>query len=150
MSDTERELSLNIYQYLCNIVGTEEVVKARRNIFRVLDRVINIPNLTKISRGSKAEGLHLKGSDYDVMIISKRIRVYENKNKSSFTVSMDLIMDNSDTKPGFTKLKFDDISNGYLWPINALVEIVEGEAYFSSKLFREDNCPNDMIIHGPC
>ncbi|VDI80874.1 Hypothetical predicted protein [Mytilus galloprovincialis] len=151
MSDTERELSRKIYQYLCNIVGTEEVVKARRNIFRVMDRVIHIPNLTQISSGSKAEGLHLKGSDYDVMIVSKRILVYENKNVSSFTpLSMDLIMDNSDTKPGFTKLKFECISNGYLWPTNAWVEVVEGEAYFSSKLFREHKCPNDMIIHGPC
>lgn len=35
-------------------------------------------------------------------------------------------------------------------PINQWVEIVEGEKYISSKLFREKDLLDAMIIHGPC
>ncbi|CAC5393323.1 unnamed protein product [Mytilus coruscus] len=151
MSTTERELSLKINRYLCNIIGTEEVVKTRRKIFCAFDSVIRFPNVTVISSGSKAEGLDLKGSDYDQMFVFKNFEVYENMSKvSSFTNKKPIIMDISDTKPGFTKLKLNNILHRYPRHINQCVEIVEGETYISSKLFRENNLPDGMIIHGPC
>ncbi|CAC5393318.1 unnamed protein product [Mytilus coruscus] len=113
MSQTDRQLSLKTYQYLCNIIGTEEVVKTRRRIYCALDSVLRISNFTVISSGSKAEGLDLKGSDYDQMFVLKYFQVYENTSKmSSLTNKTPIIMDTSDTKPGFAKLKIcnDDLS----------------------------------------
>lgn len=84
MSTTKRELSRKINKYLCNIIGTEEVVKTRRKICCAF--VIRFPNVTVISSRSKAEGLDLKGSDYDQMFVFKNFEVYENMSKvSSFT-----------------------------------------------------------------
>lgn len=59
-------------------------------------------------------------------------------------------MDTSDTKPGFTKLKLFNILHKYPRHMNQCIEIVKGETYISSKLFRENNLPDGMIIHGPC
>ncbi|CAC5379439.1 unnamed protein product [Mytilus coruscus] len=149
ISKMDRELSIKIFQYLCNIIGTEEVVKTRRKIFCAFDSVLQIPDITVISSGSKAEGLDLKGSDYDKMYVYKLFPVYENKSKvSSFANNTPIIMDISDTKPGFTKLKL--YNPLHIYQINQWVEIVEGETYISSKLFREDGLTDGMIIHGPC
>ncbi|CAC5379440.1 unnamed protein product [Mytilus coruscus] len=151
MSQTDRQLSLKTYQYLCNIIGTEEVVKTRRTIFCVLDSVLRISNVTVISSGSKAEGLDLKGSDYDQMFVLKYFQVYENTSKmSSLSNKKLIIMDTSDTKPGFTKLKMYYIPHIYLRHINQITTLGNGETYFSSKLIREHNLPNGMIIQGPC
>ncbi|VDI67757.1 Hypothetical predicted protein [Mytilus galloprovincialis] len=151
MSKTDRELSLNFYKYLCNVIGTEEVVKTRRKLFCALDSVLRHPTFTVISSGSKAEGVDLNGSDYDLMFVLESFQVYENMIKVSlFTNKTPIIMDISDTKPGFTKLKLFDRSNKYLRHIIQFAEILEKETYISSKLFREDHMPDCMIIHGPC
>ncbi|VDI33825.1 Hypothetical predicted protein [Mytilus galloprovincialis] len=80
MNHTEKdELSPELYHFLCNIVGSKDVVKARRNIFKVLDFVKSYDRrFTFISSGSKAEGLDLEGSDYDSMLVYDAFRVYEN------------------------------------------------------------------------
>ncbi|VDI64467.1 Hypothetical predicted protein [Mytilus galloprovincialis] len=149
MSQTDRELSLKIYQFLCNIVGTEEVVQTRRKRFCAFDSVLRILNFTVISSGSKAEGLDLNGSDYDQMCIYHLVKVYENKETvSSSEKNTPIVMDISDTKPGFTKLKLYE--QRHMYHINQWRESVNGETYISSKLFREHELPGNMIIHGPC
>ncbi|XP_063397535.1 uncharacterized protein LOC134681828 [Mytilus trossulus] len=149
MSKTVKDRSLEIYHNLCDIIGSEEVVKTRRNIFCALDSVYRIPRLTVISSGSKAEGLDLDGSDYDQMVVEKCFCVYEDLSKFSSN-KRSIIMDTSDTKPGFTKLRLFDQRLICVPYINQIVEVVEGEAYISSKSFREYNLSDDMIIHGPC
>ncbi|CAC5370105.1 unnamed protein product [Mytilus coruscus] len=151
MSKMDEEMSRKIYQYLCNIIGTEEVVKTRRKIFCELDSVIQITNISVLSSGSKAEGLDLKGSDYDHMHVYEMFQVYENKRKVLFFANkIPIVMDISDTKPGFTKLKLYNQRHVYESDISQWVEIEEGETYISSKLFREDGLLDNMIIHGPC
>jgi hypothetical protein len=62
------------------VVGSEKVVDYRRQFFNVLDDVYNHSGSNQwhyISSGSRAEGLNLPGSDYDVMHINKDINVYE-------------------------------------------------------------------------
>ena len=75
------DISVKLYKYMCDeVVGSEKVVNYRRQFFNVYDDVYNHAgdnNWHHISSGSKAEGLDLPGSDFDVMIISKRINVYE-------------------------------------------------------------------------
>ncbi|CAG2221441.1 unnamed protein product [Mytilus edulis] len=72
----EKHESLNFYNYLCQKIGSEEVVKVRR-----LALVINDigQNTNRITSGSKGEGLDLKGSDIDVMTIDCNIEVIESE-----------------------------------------------------------------------
>lgn len=110
MNDIDEELSLEFYHYFCNIIGSEDVVKTRRNIFTIMDFVVNTNNYnTIISSGSKAEGIDLKSSDYDQMKVLDLFRVYESMNgRINSRIGMPLLMDTYDTKPGFTKLKLYD------------------------------------------
>ncbi|XP_071142028.1 uncharacterized protein [Mytilus edulis] len=144
-----KNLSLQFYNYLCDIIGSEEVVRTRREIFTAKDIVDNTTSATLISSGSKAEGLDLKGSDFDNMIQLNFVRVYEclddvhcDKNK--------LVMETNDTKPGFTKLKLVDKSLLDFDIIQNFGEILGEEIYISSKRFREFFLRDGMIIHGPC
>lgn len=124
-------------------------MKTRRNIFCAVDSFFKKKH-TVISTGSKAEDLDIKGSDYDQMFVDNDFQVHENKSEVASFAKKNIIMDISDTKPGFTKLKLNNPRLIYVWGINHLVEIVEGEAYISSKLFREVDLSHDMVIHGPC
>ncbi|CAG2231753.1 unnamed protein product [Mytilus edulis] len=69
MNHTEEELSLEFYHYVCNIVGSDDVVKTRRVFFTIMDHVNWNGVTTFISSGSKAEGLDIKGSDFDTMLV---------------------------------------------------------------------------------
>ncbi|XP_063420577.1 uncharacterized protein LOC134705790 [Mytilus trossulus] len=73
----DRIVSPQLYNYICNIVGSKEVVKTRRTIFMASDCVLEDTKQTFISSGSRAEGLNIEGSDYDLMIVDKDIGVYE-------------------------------------------------------------------------
>ncbi|XP_071142027.1 uncharacterized protein [Mytilus edulis] len=151
MNLEDKNLSLQFYNYLCNIVGSREVVRTRREIFTGMDIVQNGHSGTGISSGSKAEGLDLKGSDYDQMGVFNSFRVYENLHDDQYnTHEIPLIMVTSDTKPGFTKLKL--VNKSYLDTdiMHDLCEAVGEESYISSKRVREHGMRDDMIIHGPC
>ncbi|CAC5426758.1 unnamed protein product [Mytilus coruscus] len=148
MSKTDKTLSLQFYQYLNNIIGSEDVVKTRRHIFYAIDCGNRDSSYIMISSGSKAEGLDFIDSDYDQMYLCVAYRVYNSTNDvSTSSKKIPIIMDSSDTKPGFTKLKMYIMSRV---KGNKFCEIEEGKAYFSSKLFREHGMPNEMVIHGPC
>ncbi|CAC5379453.1 unnamed protein product [Mytilus coruscus] len=135
MSKTGKTLSLQFYQYLNNIIGSEEVVKTRRKIFYAIDSAERNSSHIMISSGSKAEGLNFIDSDYDQMYVCVAYRVYNSTNNvSTFSNKIPIIMDSSDTKPGFTKLRMYIMSHA---KGNTFCEIAEGEAYFSSKRFRE-------------
>lgn len=103
MNSQDNNLSLQFYNHLCNIVGSEEVVRTRREIFTGKDIAENDYNATIISSGSKADGLDLKGSDYDQMFLYNIFRVYESLHDDQYnTDKIPLIMVTNDTKPGFT------------------------------------------------
>lgn len=153
MNLEDKHLSLQFYNYLCDIVGSEEVVSNRRGIFNVKDIGENTANVTYISSGSKAEGLDLKGSDFDQMILPNFIRVYENLDDVEYYSGKTiLVMDTNDTKPGFTKLmsanklalKIDINITKWDW-----FETVGEEMYISSKSFREQHFEDGMVTHGP-
>ncbi|XP_063406099.1 uncharacterized protein LOC134690056 [Mytilus trossulus] len=147
----DKNLSLQFYNYLCDIIGSEEVVRTRREIFTVMDIVDKTDYLTFISTGSKAEGLNLKGSDYDRMGLHNFIRVYESLDEDqSISDEMPLIMDTNNTKPGFTKLKLVDKSYLDSDILSAWCETEGEETFISSKRVLERNLPDEMVIHGPC
>ncbi|VDI01961.1 Hypothetical predicted protein [Mytilus galloprovincialis] len=148
----DKNLSLQFYDYLSNIVGSEEVVKTRREIFTAKDIVGNSTHTTFISSGSRSEGIDLKGSDYDEMGLANYIRVFESLNDVQYYPCKLLsVMETNDTKPGFTKLKLvkkSDFNTGYT--IKNFCEIVGEELYISSKRYREHGLSDNMVIHGPC
>jgi hypothetical protein len=78
----------------------EKVVNYRRQFFNVFDDVCNHcgnNNWHHISSGSKAEGLDLPGSDFDVMLINKDINVYERvdvlSNYHDLKTKLNLVLD---------------------------------------------------------
>lgn len=76
-------LSVRIYKYLCEeVVGTENIVRYRRFYFKLYDEISNENDHAFISSGSKAEGLDLPGSDFDLMLLIKLWEVYEDKPKN--------------------------------------------------------------------
>lgn len=148
-----RELSNQFYDYMCNIVGSEEVVKKRRKVFMALDSVIENLEQTFISSGSKTKGFELEGNDYDITIVDNHVDVYEGiHDVSSSLHGLTFIMDTTDTKQGFTKLKVDETSGRYLPLSNKWCETFEQRTYVSSKLYLEYHLPQHyhVIIHDPC
>ncbi|VDI81736.1 Hypothetical predicted protein [Mytilus galloprovincialis] len=151
MNLKDKNLSLLFYNYLCEIIGSEEVVRTRREIFSAKDIVEHKTLATCISSGSKAEGLDLTGSDYDQMVLLSFIRVYESFNNVQYDpYQLLLVMDTEDTKPGFTKLKSVHKSDIYSDILCGWGETVGEESYISSKHFREKNLCDHMVNHGPC
>ncbi|CAG2219126.1 unnamed protein product [Mytilus edulis] len=146
----DKNVSLQFYNYLCNIVGSEEVVRTRREILNAKDIVENTTSVTFISSGSKAEGLDIKKSDFDLMILIKCIRVHVGLNDIQlYRNKTPLVMVTNDTKPGFAKLKFVDKSDVDNAITHDCCEILGEETYISSKRVGESNLPVGLIIHGP-
>ncbi|XP_071142143.1 cyclic GMP-AMP synthase-like receptor [Mytilus edulis] len=103
-----------------------------------------------ISTGSRAEGLDLKGSDFDVMNMLDDCQVHENiNNVINGPLKVPILMETNDTKPGFTKLKVYPIFNR-LPILSNMVETLGEETFISSKRFRESFLSPGQIIHGPC
>ncbi|CAG2249177.1 unnamed protein product [Mytilus edulis] len=92
--------SLKFYIYLCQNIGSEEVVRIRRLVSTIRDIEVNGKIITS---GSKGEGLNLNGSDCDIMIVDKDFKVYQSETKvQSFPIP--LTMNTEDTPPCFTQL----------------------------------------------
>ncbi|CAG2215845.1 unnamed protein product [Mytilus edulis] len=70
----ETKESLKFYKYLCQKIGSEEVVRIRRLAMTINDIGQRIKTITS---GSQGEGLDLKGSDLDIMIIDPCFKVFE-------------------------------------------------------------------------
>ncbi|CAG2186335.1 unnamed protein product [Mytilus edulis] len=158
----DKELSRDFYHYLCNIIGSEDVVKTRRNIFTVMDFIINTDkHFTFISSGSRAEGIDLKGSDYDQMQVREGFRVYESimdeyegvLDEIYTSNKLPLLMDTLDTKPGFTKLKLYNkvrIHTNTMQLTEKWSYTFGNDTFLSSKIIRESELYPGTVIHGPC
>ncbi|CAG2250857.1 unnamed protein product [Mytilus edulis] len=101
-------ISLALYRYLCqNIVGTEEHVKTIRLMNTVRDNFSSSESSTFITSGSYGEGLEMRGSDLDVMRVSKYIKVNADEQPDFDPSKTYLSMDTDDVKPGFTLLRLE-------------------------------------------
>ncbi|XP_052083354.1 uncharacterized protein LOC127720675 [Mytilus californianus] len=99
---TRKSESLLFYKYLCQKIGSEEVVRIRRLVSTIRDIEVNGKIITS---GSKGEGLNLNGSDCDIMIIDQDFKVYQSETKvkrKSFPIP--LTMNTEETPPCFTQL----------------------------------------------
>ncbi|CAC5423065.1 unnamed protein product [Mytilus coruscus] len=154
-------LSLNFYKYLCQKIGSEEVVKIRRLTCIIDDLGVQGPD-DQITSGSKGEGLHLKGSDYDVMFIDFLFKVYESDRDivPQYGRYIPLIMETDDTHPCFTQLRLLDNHDLNLDSEKKWVNIFLGRKASSKRyrLYLKDQfsyifgvaSTNIINIHGPC
>lgn len=95
--------SNRVYQYMCDeVVGSEKTVSKTRLLYKLQDDISNKKQYSVISSGSKAEGLNLPGSDFDIMILIKEYEVYEEEQGDREGV---LFLDTEHAAPGFTMLK---------------------------------------------
>ncbi|XP_052077030.1 uncharacterized protein LOC127715050 isoform X2 [Mytilus californianus] len=103
---------------------------------------------TVVTSGSFGEGLHMRGSDLDVMKIQKQnevcedTQIYFNADKIHFTMELE------DTQPGFTKLR---LVHGY-YP-RVLIDCHEiGRGFFFSNLSFKQIFSTEILssIYGPC
>ncbi|VDI57756.1 Hypothetical predicted protein [Mytilus galloprovincialis] len=117
----------------------------------VRDNILSNKEHTNITGGSFGEGLDMRGSDLDVMAVSRTIEVYENI-KPFFNPNITYFsMDIDDVKPGYAQLKQDNskFRGGVL---KHYCEEQHGKHYFSSTLYKQ-GIANNMFpstIHGPC
>ncbi|VDH99079.1 Hypothetical predicted protein [Mytilus galloprovincialis] len=101
-------ISQALYRYLCqNIVGTEKHVKTIRLMNMIRDNLSNNKKETLITSGSIGEGHDMRGSDFDIMFVSKLVEVIENVQPDFDTRRTYLSMDTDDVKPGYTLLRLD-------------------------------------------
>ncbi|CAC5402669.1 unnamed protein product [Mytilus coruscus] len=102
-----------------------------------------------ITSGSFGEGLEMRGSDLDIMIISKTIEIHENMSTAVRDVSKTYLSTNfRETKPGFTYLSLE-----YSNAVDALSLCLEnrGKLYLSSTLFKQRHAVQCYsLVHGPC
>ncbi|CAG2232100.1 unnamed protein product [Mytilus edulis] len=113
---TDKSLSVNFYQYLCQKVGSPEEVRVRRLTYITDD--IGQAGKPQITSGSKGEGLELKGSDLDLMYLDTRFTVHESERdavlRSIRSNKIPLVMNTEDTQPCFTHLLLHlDFLNDY-------------------------------------
>ena len=131
------DISVKLYKYMCDeVVGSEKVVNCRRQFFNVLDDVNNDCGDNEwrvISSGSKAEGLDLPGSDFDVMLINEDIHVYELNDILSkyhnLRTRYNLVLNLENAMPGFTLLNIYDVRE---WD-RELIFINEDGIFLSNK-----------------
>ncbi|XP_052083346.1 uncharacterized protein LOC127720670 [Mytilus californianus] len=149
--------SVNFYNYLCKKIGSEEVVKIRRLTFLIYDIA---QSDTFISSGRKGEGLNLKGSDIDVMIVEKSMKVYESETDVVIEKKVAaFIMNTDDTQPCFTQLYLLTHHQNYTLKVselllnmlqkNQLGSVLSSEQYKLFKMSKFEASHNSKI-HGPC
>jgi len=103
--NTRPDLSLRVYNFLCDEFGSPEVAKTRRLYYTARDRIMDSLVFTCITSGSKGEGLDMAGSDIDIMYVNNTITVIESTSANINIKPNTFVMHSDLTKPGFTQLK---------------------------------------------
>ncbi|CAG2198483.1 unnamed protein product [Mytilus edulis] len=142
-------VSLALHRYLCkNIVGTENQIKTTRLLNAVREDVTSTYKFrVTITSGSFGEGLDMRGSDLDMMLVAKFREVYAEKKIPPTHNITYYRMESDDVKAGFTQLLLETNENDY-----SFCEEFNGKHFLSNKLFKqpflcsERNFDN---IHGP-
>ncbi|CAC5363990.1 unnamed protein product [Mytilus coruscus] len=155
---TDKRLSVNYYKYLCQKIGSEEDVKVRRLAYVISD----IGTKFCITSGSKGEGLNLRGSDFDIMMVAYKFKVYESERNYREVIFHDnkipLIMDTDNTPPCFTLLRLLNNIDEQRTDLKQIVENDSQGSLLSNELYKMYymnltlSSPNSFLrkIHGPC
>ncbi|CAC5379490.1 unnamed protein product [Mytilus coruscus] len=154
-------LSLSFYHYLCQKLGTEDLVRIRRLCHAICNYVSPMNfrlfltlfgrTITRVSSGSKAEGLNMKRSDLDIMYVIEIVNVVEDPlDRSGFLFSF--LISTEYTKPGFVRLK---LHYSAIQVDNNWCKERDGYVFLSSEQvkkipFAQMENHTDVILHGPC
>ncbi|XP_071177881.1 uncharacterized protein [Mytilus edulis] len=150
--------SLYFYKYLCQKIGSEEIVKARR-LARISSDFSSSNNLFPIIHsGSRGEGLDLVGSDLDVMTICPKYVVYESDKDVVHDWLPVLVMDTEDTPPCFTQLQLYTNVNNLSNFFKQQLQQHRGKHLLSSELYKSQLLKEMQVfwpefklkMHGPC
>ncbi|XP_071180633.1 uncharacterized protein [Mytilus edulis] len=150
MADSKNpNTSIRLYRYLCqSIVGTEDHVKRIRSVNAVMDNLQSSKDVTFITSGSFGEGLEMRGSDLDVMMVEKWFDVCEELKSRYHPNKIHLLMERDDVKPCYTLLR---LVNSRSSEIIRSCDEHNGKQYLSSALYKQSFVNDEIkIIHGPC
>ena len=156
---TDTRLSRTLYALFCKKVGTPEIVRARRLTYRVLEITNVLGPFQIISSGIKSEGLDLEGSDRDLMYLEPLSRVFETEDEARINDDgyiVPIVMDTTDTKPCFSKLKVVNIPRDREDMNETLYQstVQLGEDIFlsskRSKLLLLSRLSSNFQLHGQC
>ncbi|XP_052064716.1 uncharacterized protein LOC127704630 isoform X2 [Mytilus californianus] len=95
--------SLRLYIFLSDKLGTEGTVRTRRTYYITHNCLTKTKTHTPFFCGSRAEGLDMKGSDTDKVILLNDIHIVEKSNND--IGSNTFVMRTCDTRPGFAQLE---------------------------------------------
>ncbi|XP_052083416.1 uncharacterized protein LOC127720702 [Mytilus californianus] len=101
--DVNADVCRKLNNYLCEIIGSEDVVKVRRQYYVSLDYFCE-RETAFITSGSRSEGLDM-GSDLDIMGLLTFIHISQKRSADSFLIPNNFTMETESCKPGFTQLK---------------------------------------------
>ncbi|XP_076086144.1 uncharacterized protein LOC143056861 [Mytilus galloprovincialis] len=101
--DVTADVCRKLYNYLCEIIGSEDIVKVRRQYYASLDYFCE-RKTTFVTSGSRSEGLDM-GSDLDIMGLFSFIHISQRRSADSFLIPNNFTMETESCKPGFTQLK---------------------------------------------
>ncbi|VDI73611.1 Hypothetical predicted protein [Mytilus galloprovincialis] len=142
-------VSVRLYKYLCEeVVGSENIVRYRRLFYKLHEDISIDDPIEIISSGSRAEGLDLPGSDFDMMFLWKLCEVYEDKPTDKEDV---LMLDTENALPAFALLKKAVKSS---FPFSStttadgnLISSMDFKTFLMSQTVKDTRL---VSAHGPC
>ncbi|CAC5369762.1 unnamed protein product [Mytilus coruscus] len=156
----ESNYSLQLFEFLCKIVGSKKDVRARRIFFKVLDHAIQYsPEWRVVTSGSKAEGLDLPGSDLDIMYINQVDTVYNTKSEIPSDLPYALYFDFENTPPGYVHIKLHlnnrrGMHTQHMYSDNNILLINGHYKRLIQSMYIDDDIHIESMffteIHGPC
>ncbi|XP_063412120.1 uncharacterized protein LOC134694935 [Mytilus trossulus] len=151
--DVNADVCRKLYNYLCEVIGSEDIVKVRRQYYASLDFFCE-RETTFVTSGSRSEGLDM-GSDLDAMGLLIFIHISQKRSADSFLIPNNFTMETESCKPGFTQLKGHSC---YFHPLLHIICATGSEEYvFASGDIRHISLfvfdlfmDSEVKIHGPC
>ncbi|VDH98378.1 Hypothetical predicted protein [Mytilus galloprovincialis] len=114
----------------------------------VRDNLHSDKDLAIITSGSFGEGLEMRGSDLDLMMVHKWVDVCEELKSSYHPQKTHLLIERDDVKPCYTLLRLVYSRSS---EVMRNCDEHNGKPYLSSALFKQSLFNDEVeIIHGPC
>ena len=114
-----------------------------------MDNMFHGELYNQITSGSSGEGLDMKGSDLDIMLVFKDVNVYENVNTARLNSTETCVaMEMDDSKIGFSHLRLIHCNNE---SISKMCTNIGNDLYLSNQLCKSNSMNKFAeVVHGPC
>lgn len=161
-----QQMSEDLYVAMCSMIGNPTVVKIRREIKDIQEKInkpaANIHGNTGVESGSYREGFRFKSSDIDNMVWPCKVQVISEVRQFDLLddATLDtLLMEYSDTPPGFVRLKVMVSTNYEFMPSSVMTHLngiylssEKFQIFFLTKMRMSNSLNSDqqLRLHGPC